>query len=139
MRTCRKCKREKLWLDKRIASWAVNDFIQVFGKWICSDCLLKSGGGNREAILKAKSRLRKRIPPKTMERRELFMRYERIGKIELIARWAREDLNRVYESYRVLKPLTLGDLFVLDIAKKPKKGQMIWREIEVTKGADDIC
>lgn len=135
MRTCRKCKREKFWLDKRIASWAVNDFIQVFGKWICSDCLLKSGGGNREAILKAKAKLRKRIPPKTMERRELFMRYERIGKIELIARWAREDLNRVYESYRVLKPLTLGDLFVLDIAKKPKKGQMIWREIVVTEEA----
>lgn len=133
MRTCRKCKREKLWLDKRIAVWAVNDFIKVFGKWICSDCLLKSGGGNREAILKAKARLRKRIPPKTMELREFFMRYERIDKIELRKRWVREDLNRVYECYRVLKPLTLGDLFVLDIARKPKKGQMFWREI-VFKG-----
>ena len=133
MRACSKCKREKLWLDKRIAVWAVNDFIQVFGKWVCIECFLKSGGGNREAILKAKSKLRKRIPPKTMELREFFERYERIGKIELRKRWVREDLNRVYECYRVLKPLGFGDLFVLDIARKPKKGQMIWREIVFKK------
>lgn len=129
MRACSKCKREKLWLDCRLMMWVSKPFIQVFGRWICSDCLLKSGGGNREAILKARERLRKRIPPKTIEARGLFMRYERIGKIELIARWVREDLNRVYESYQVLKPLNLGDLFVLDIARKPKKGQMIWREV----------
>ena len=109
MRACSKCKREKLWLDKRRAVWAVNDFIQVFGKWVCIECFLKSGGGNREAILKAKSKLRKRIPPKTMELREFF------------------------ECYRVLKPLGFGDLFVLDIARKPKKGQMIWREIVFKK------
>lgn len=132
MRACSKCKREKLWLDKRIAVWAVNDFIQVFGKWVCSDCFLKSGGGNREAILKAKARLRKRIPPKTRERSYLKW-LEELGKIELRKRWVREDLNRVYECYRVLKPLTLGDLFVLDIARKPKKRQMIWREIVFKK------
>lgn len=129
MRACSKCKREKLWLDCRRMIWVSKPFMQVFGRWICSDCLLKSGGGNREAILKAMARLRKRIPPKTIEARGLFMRYERIGKIKLIARWVREDLNRVYESYQVLKPLNLGDLFVLDIARKPKKGQMIWREV----------
>lgn len=129
MRACSKCKREKLSLDARILIWAVSDCIQVFGRWVCIECFLKSGGGNREAILKAKARLRKRMPPKTMELREFFMRYERIGKIELRKRWVREDLNRVYESYRVLKPLSIADLDMLEIARKPKRGQMIWREI----------
>lgn len=133
MKSCSKCRREKFCLDVDKWVYISAPFIQVFGKWICSDCLLKSGGGNREAILKARARLRKRIPPKTIEARGLFMRYERIGKIELIARWVREDLNRVYESYQVLKPLNLGDLFVLDIARKPKRGQMFWREIVYKK------
>lgn len=129
MRACSKCKREKLWLDKRIAVWAVNDFIQVFGKWVCIECFLKSGGGNREAILKAKARLRKRIPPKTLEERLPFRDYEKLGKIELRKRWVREDLNRVYESYRVLKPLSSLDLRYIRLARKPKKGQIFWREI----------
>lgn len=132
MRSCSKCKREKFFINRSLFLWCSKHFIQVFDKWICIDCLLRSGGGNREAILKAKARLRKRIPPKTRERS--YLRWlEELGKIELRKRWVREDLNRVYESYRVLKPLGFGDLFVLDIARKPKKGQMIWREIVFKK------
>lgn len=133
MRTCSKCKRNKFWLDKRIAFWSVNGFIQVFGKWICSDCLLKSGGSNREAVLKAKARLRKRIPPKTLRDRSYLKRLEELGLIELGKRWVREDLNRVYESYRVLNPLNLLDLRYIRLARKPKRGQMIWREIAYKK------
>lgn len=133
MRTCSKCKRNKFFINRGLYLWCSKHFIQVFGKWICSDCLLKSGGGNREAILKAKARLRKRIPPKTLEERRPFIGYEKLGKIELRKRWVREDLNRVYESYRVLKPLSSLDLRYIRLARKPKKGQIFWREIVFKK------
>lgn len=133
MRSCSKCKREKFFINRGLYMWCSNHFIQVFEKWICSSCFLKSGGGNREIILKAKARLRKRIPPKTLRERSYLEGLEEKGLIELRKRWVREDLNRVYECYRVPKPLSSLDLRYIRLARKPKRVQVFWREIVFKK------
>lgn len=103
-------------------------FFQVFGKWICSDCFLRSGGGKKQILRQAKSKLRKRVPPKTIEERGFLKSLEEKGLIELRKRWVREDLNRVFERYRVLKKIDDNLRHGLGLARKPKRGQFVWRE-----------
>lgn len=126
MRMCGKCKREKFCFDSDRWAYISIPLIQVFGKWICLECLLMSGG--RKSIKKAKTKLRKRIAPKSIQDRWRFKKLEEVGFIKLRKRWVMDDLNRVYESYQVLKPLgILSHICKLD--KNPKRGQMIWREV----------
>lgn len=127
MRMCGKCKREKFCFDSDRWAYISIPLIQVFGKWICLECLLRSGG--RKSIKKAKTKLRKRIAPKSIQERWRFKKLEEVGFIKIRKRWVMEDLNRVYESYQVLKPLWLWGRNYLKLDKKPKKGQMIWREV----------
>lgn len=132
MRFCSKCRKNKFETINLygVQWWQSGDFFQVFGKWICSDCFLRSGRGKKQILRQAKSKLRKRVPPKSIRERSYFERLEERGLIELRKRWVREDLNRVFECYRVLKPLDFWDYFHIKLARKPKKGQMIWREIK---------
>lgn len=127
MRFCSKCRREKEYSE--IWLWGSKSFFQVFGKWICSDCFLRSGG-KKHFLRQAKSKLRKRVPPKSIRDRSFFERLEEKGLIKLRKRWHREDLNRVFECYQVLKPLGVYHLF---FTRKPKKGKMVWREVVFKK------
>lgn len=135
MRFCSKCKCSKFKCLKR-GVWVFLCFIQVFGKWICSDCFLRSGGGKYQVLKQAKSKLRKKVPPKSLGKRSCFEKFEELGLIELRKRWLREDLNRVFECYRVLTPLSSLDLRYISVARKPKRGQMVWREVVFKQGSD---
>lgn len=88
----------------------------------------------------SKTKIRKRTSPASIAPRKNFHLIENFGKIKLRKRWLREDLNRVFEAYQITQRLNEFDLWILGIKRKPKRGQMILREIVYRKEIEnDFC
>lgn len=129
MRFCSKCKSEKNFIEG--AFRYSRDWIQIYKKWICLSCFLAIAGGNKKIQEKAKSRLRKRIPPKSVWFKQNFQMIEITKTIRLEKEWHREDLGSYFEKYKIPKAkMSSFELYWLGIRRKPKKKQPIWREFK---------
>lgn len=123
---CDKCKKNTWIWDSVEVNFKVLALYEIFNKRICLRCLLKSVRTPSKEFNRIKSFLRKKIPPKTTETSTFS--YCKEGVLELRKRWLREDLNRVFERYRVLKKIDDNLRHGLGLARKPKRGQFVWRE-----------